>query len=106
MSIQRIYPETRTDPAEYVYTSPAECVVCGEEHDLDDDTGRSIVEGLPWGDGVICDTCHLCCSECGEVNVLELQSYGSYAVAADIIWYDNKPYCAFCFARALTGVEP
>lgn len=102
MSVRLAFQETAIDPAEYDYTRPMECVVCGQEHDTDDDTGRSVVEGFPWGDGVICYDCRLTCAKCG-VDVIQATCWnGCHSVVKDgVTWDGETPYCAAC--SALTG---
>ena len=109
MSVRLVHPETDASPAEYEYTSPAECLVCGEEHDLDDDTGRLRVEGWPGDeDAVVCDIppCVVFCAECLDWPVVERQSEfdRNLIVRDETIWYDGEPYCPQCFA-ALLGAE-
>lgn len=99
MSVRLAYPPSMAGPAEYDYTSAAECVVCGREHDFDEDTERSVVEGFPWGDGVICYDCRLKCFKCG-VDVIEPTCWkGCHSVVKDgVTWDGETPYCAACSA--------
>ncbi len=108
MSIRLAYRETESSPAEYDYTSPAQCLVCGEEHDLEDDTGRLRVEGWPGEeDAVVCDRCEVYCAECLDWPLLAPQSAFNcnLIVRDETIWYDNEPYCPQCFAVLLGATE-
>ena len=100
--IRRTFQGSRSEPAEFANTNPANCIVCGREHDLDEGEDFYHLEGMPavTNDPIICKDCHLSCKLCGEdvhhfwinarVQVIDPDSY----------WKDGEPYCGLCEEEA------
>ncbi len=103
--IRQDYAQTHFEPAEFTYTSPDWCVKCGTEHDLDEDSGRNVVEG-PDGEFVICDHCDLYC-ECGD-SVLEWGTLpwerSTLKWKPGAIIRDGKVICLHCETEAVMGL--
>jgi hypothetical protein len=105
MSVHQIFAQSDAGPAEFDYTNPDVCVVCGAEHDLDEDTGRNIVEGWIDGDFVVCDHCDLYCA-CGD-SVLEWGTEpctkSTLFLKAGTIIRDGEAICLNCEKEAILG---
>ena len=94
MSVHLVYAGSPNEPAEYESDNMDVCVVCGVEHDLDEDEDFRRIEGLPNGDGIVCDTCALTCSRCGEDVTEPLSSFTTARlVREDVAWIGGKPVC-------------
>jgi DNA-directed RNA polymerase subunit RPC12/RpoP len=94
MSVHLVCAGSLEEPAEYESDNWGLCIVCGAEHDLDEGEDFRRIEGLPDGEGIICDDCILACSRCGE-DVTESVSEFTTArsVREDVAWIDGKPVC-------------
>jgi len=105
MSVIQTHAQTQLEPAEFTYTNPDVCVSCGRQHDLDEDTGRNIVEGWIDGDFVVCDTCDLYCA-CGD-SVLEWGTEpwekSTLFLKAGTIIRHGKAICLNCEKEAVMG---
>lgn len=97
MSIHQLYPQTQLEPAEYEFTSPANCASCGEAHDLDDGEDHRVIEGGPDGDFVLCHHCDLYCA-CGD-SVTETVC-NVEVVKVGTIFRDGKAICLNCEKEA------
>ena len=106
MSIICTSPQTQETPAEYDFAAPEWCVACGAEHDMDEDTGRNVIEGGPDGDFVLCDHCGLYCA-CGD-SVTEWGSNpwdkSTLFLKAGTIIRDGKAICLNCEKEAVMAL--
>jgi hypothetical protein len=103
MSVRQTFSATREMPAEYVSDNPGYCMVCSEEHDLDDDTDFIVIEGA--GDDVIvCDSCHPCCQDCGD-DVTHEDGRRHRVVNDDVAWIGDEPICFECLCVAVGGAR-
>jgi hypothetical protein len=97
--IRRTFQGSRSEPAECQNTNPANCIVCGNEHDLDDGDDYTLLEGMPavMNEPIICDDCHLKCALCGEDVTRRANAYGkTKAVFPEVYWKLGDPYCGLC----------
>lgn len=98
--IRRTFHGSRSEPAEYANTNPANCIVCGKEHDLDESEDFYHLEGMPavMNDPIICDECHMGCKLCGEDVHGPAEKIGAYVhvIQAHVYWKDGEPYCGLC----------
>lgn len=78
------------DPPEYASDNAADCVRCGTEIDLDEDTHFEADEG-----GAICAECRHSCVNCGEF-VGDNKSGYEHMILGEL-------YCRYCAAMELTG---
>jgi hypothetical protein len=96
--IRRTFQGSRSEPAEFANTNPANCIVCGREHDLDEGEDFYHLEGMPavMNDPIICDDCHLTCKLCGE----DVHDRGYLPrlmyIQLQVYWKDGEPYCGLC----------
>lgn len=96
--IRQLYPASISDPAEYDYTDPVECFVCGEEFDRDGHEDQLFdLEGAPEPEAVICYGCDLVCAQCGH-SVLVREGGTKFVEGT---WIDGEPYHGDCVAVAL-----
>jgi hypothetical protein len=94
MSVIQTHAQTDSSPAEYDFTTPGWCVACQREHDLDEDTGRNVIEGGPEGDFVLCDHCDLYCA-CGD----SVTEWGTEPWTKSTLFL--KPGTTFCDGKAI-----
>lgn len=97
--IRQTYAASLAGPAEYEYTKPVDCFVCGTEYDCDGHEEMLFdLEGVG-KEAVICVDCDIYCAQC-ENSVLEREG-GTKFIEDGVVWIDGKPFHGDCVAVAV-----